>query len=79
MVAVHQKAESSYDDEAWRAVDILRRAIARDTGQTPAVLTTLRRALEEGRYADASKVQLDLKQKLRELRTAYDKYAANIL
>jgi glutamine synthetase len=79
MTPVHADGESVYDDDAWQRVNALRRAIARDSKKRPSLLSTLRRALEEERYAEASALQLDLKAKMRELRTSYAKYSANVL
>ncbi|MCF0151545.1 MAG: glutamine synthetase [Firmicutes bacterium] len=67
------------DEQNWMKVNILRSEIAKDSISGPCIITRLSKTLEEGRYHEASRLQLLLMDKLTQLDQAYRSYKRNLL
>lgn len=70
---------ADYDTYLWNQVDELRKYIAQNTLDRPCLLQRIMDALDEKRYQDASDLQLEMQQKMKELTDLYSKYGKNIL
>lgn len=67
------------DEQNWMNINILKSEIAKDSITGACIITRLSRTLEEGRYHEASRLQLLLADKLAELDKAYRNYKRNLL
>jgi glutamine synthetase len=70
---------ADYDTYLWNKVHELRHYIGRDTLDKKCLLTRIKNALDEGAYQLASDLQLEMQEKVRELRDTYTRYGKNIL
>ena len=77
-VAIHDEEASEYDLDNWKEVDDLRRYLAKDSTAEKSLLTKTREALEAEDYPLASKLQLELQEKISLLRDLYIKYKRNL-
>jgi glutamine synthetase len=75
---VHDEDASAYDIMNWKEIDELRRYIAKDDLMEKSLLTKTREALEAEDYPLASKLQLELQEKISLLRDLYIKYKRNL-
>ena len=74
----HELGSDSVDDSAWKKVNDLRIALAKD-GSTKSMFSQLREALEAGRYSEASAMQQDISAKMGDLQKMYENYKKNII
>lgn len=67
------------DTGLWQRIHSLRLDLAKDTPDASCLFTSIRRALSQGDYTQASALQLELSQKITQLGELYLQYTRNIL
>ena len=70
---------SDYDIKNWLEIDKIRHEIAKDTITDKCLLTRAKAALDNGEYETASRLQLEIQQKVNLLETLYIRYKKNLL
>ena len=78
MVAIHTDSRNSVDDKRFAEVNDLRFYLAKDSDDRKSLFTRLTDALHEGDYDLASKLQIEMNDKMEELEAKYANYAKNI-
>jgi glutamine synthetase len=66
------------DEQAWQKIDTLRRYLAKDNA-TKSLFSRIRSAIDAGDYAAASNMQIEMAEKMNELKAAYAQYKRNII
>ena len=79
MKPVHVEGANSCDDRRFKALNELRFYLAKDSEEQESLFTRLSKALKAGQYDDASKLQVEMNDKMEELETAYAHYYNNVL
>ncbi len=79
MIQLHDEGESTWDDEMWAKISALRNDLARDSEKGLSIFTRLKKALNDGDFAIASKLQLEMVEKMAELKALYRDYSENII
>ena len=67
-----------YDRHYWEKIQRLRNQLGRDTLDELCLLSKIKRALDEGRYDEASKMQIEMQEKVEELTALYITYKKNL-
>ncbi len=75
---LHGEDATDYDLENWAEVDRMRHYIAKDSLHDRSLLTRAREALDNGEYDLASELQVELSQKIEQLRKLYLIYKRNL-
>ena len=75
---LHGEDATDYDLENWAEVDRMRHYIAKDSLHDKSLLTRAREALDNGEYDLASELQVELSQKIEQLRKLYLTYKRNL-
>jgi len=77
---LHYKEDGStdLDEMRWKKIDTLRRSIAQDSSKKKSMLTKLEKALADKNYSLASKMQLEISDKVLELENLYNEYKRNL-
>ena len=78
MVAIHTDSRNSVDDKRFAEVNDLRFYLAKDSDDRKSLFTRLTDALHDGDYDLASKLQIEMNDKMEELEAKYANYAKNI-
>ena len=78
MVAIHTDSRNSVDDKRFAEVNDLRFYLAKDSDDRKSLFTRLTEALNDGEYDLASKLQIEMNDKMEELEAKYANYAKNI-
>ena len=76
---VHPMDADTADDEAWEAVNELRRRLMQDRRGQPSRFTQIREAIERDDEASVSDLQQEMAADLADLRRSYAAYARNVL
>lgn len=76
---VHVEGANSCDDRRFKALNELRFYLAKDSEEQESLFTRLSKALKAGQYDDASKLQVEMNDKMEELEAAYAHYYNNVL
>ena len=63
----------------WNKIFLLRAALAKDSIDEKSLFTRLINALHAGEYATASHLQVEIYEKIEELKALYDAYEKNII
>lgn len=79
MKPVHVEGANSCDDRRFKALNELRLYLAKDSEEQESLFTRLSKALKAGQYDDASKLQVEMNDKMEELEAAYAHYYNNVL
>ena len=79
MKPVHVEGANSCDDRRFKALNELRFYLAKDSEEQESLFTRLSKALKAGQYDDASKLQVEMNDKMEELEAAYAHYYNNVL
>ena len=69
---------TDYDIMNWRRVNGLRQELGKDYIGKMSILSQAKKALDDGDYALASKLELDIQNKTEELRELYNEYQKNL-
>lgn len=70
---------TDYDCYMWNKVNELRAYLAKDSIDEKCLFTMLTSALEEGDYATASSLQIEMYDKMEELKSLYREYRRNLI
>lgn len=78
---LHDSADplSDLDQKIWEPIDALRKYLAKDTLAAKSLFTRIREAVESGDYDAVSAMQVEMADKMTELKTAYQHYRRNII
>lgn len=68
-----------YDRHYWEKIQRLRNQLGRDTLDELCLLSKIKKALDEGRYDEASRMQIEMQEKVEELTALYITYKKNLL
>ena len=79
MKPVHVEGANSCDDRRFKALNEHRFYLAKDSEEQESLFTRLSKALKAGQYDDASKLQVEMNDKMEELEAAYAHYYNNVL
>lgn len=79
MKPVHVEGANSCDDRRFKSLNELRFYLAKDSEEQESLFTRLSKALKAGQYDDASKLQVEMNDKMEELEAAYAHYYNNVL
>ena len=83
IVRKSKKIESDYrtdqDSYNWNKIKTLRILLAKDSIDEKSLFTQLINALNSGKYSEASKLQVEIYNKIEELRMLYDAYEKNMI
>lgn len=78
MVALHNPTANSVDDARFAEVHELRSYLAKDGENAPSLFTRITDALVAGDYDTASKLQVEMNDKMEELENKYAYYSKNV-
>ena len=78
---LHDPADpfSDLDQKVWEPIDALRKYLAKDTLANKSLFTRIREAVESGDYDAVSKLQVEMADKMAELKATYHHYKRNII
>ena len=83
IVRCARKIESEYrtdqDSYNWNKIKTLREILAKDSIDDKSLFTRLISSLNSGDYAEASKLQVEIYDKIEELKALYDSYEKNMI
>ena len=83
IVRCAHKIESEYrtdqDSYNWNKIKTLREILAKDSIDDKSLFTRLISSLNSGDYAEASKLQVEIYDKIEELKALYDSYEKNMI
>ncbi len=68
-----------YDLEKWNEIDKLRQAIMKDNYVSKSLFTLMREAIEAKNYEELSNLQIEVDEKMKELRDLYVEYRRNLM
>ncbi|MBR1646539.1 MAG: glutamine synthetase [Selenomonadaceae bacterium] len=74
---IESNSRTDQDSYNWNKVKALREYLAKDSIDKKALFTRLTNALKSGDFATASKLQIEMYDKIEELKTLYDEYVNN--
>ncbi len=77
-VRLHNDDTNEYDAENWKQISELKSLIGHEEKGRASLLMRARIAIDEKNYSELSKLELEIEEKLDELRLVYDKYCRNI-
>ena len=78
-VRVHEDESNNYDTNNWQRVSELKSLIGHEENDRASLLMQARLAIEAKDYTELSRLELEIEEKLEELRALYDKYLRNML
>ena len=78
-VKLHEDDNNEYDASNWRKSAELKSLIGREENGRDSLLMQARKAIDENDYAGLSRLELEIEEKLEELREVYGRYRRNIL
>ena len=76
---IHDRDATDMDLQNWKKISQLRYYLAKDSVAKKSLFTSIKNALNEGDYETASKLQLEMFDKMTELKALYTDYERNIL
>ena len=77
-VKIESKYRTDLDSYNWNKIKTLRALLAKDSIDELSLFTQLINALNDGKYNEASKLQVDIYTKVEELKALYDSYEKNM-
>ena len=78
-VKLHEDDKNEYDASNWLKSAELKSLIGREENGRDSLLMQARKAIDESDYAGLSRLELEIEEKLEELREVYARYRRNIL
>ena len=78
-VKLHEDDKNEYDAYNWMKSAELKSLIGREENGRDSLLMQARKAIDESDYAGLSRLELEIEEKLEELREVYGRYRRNIL
>ncbi|MBP2652942.1 MAG: glnA 3 [Firmicutes bacterium] len=76
---LHDADGNDLDEQAWGKVNDLRVYLAKDSLATKSLFTRIREAVQAGDFATASGLQIEMSNKIEELKALYNLYKRNII
>ena len=76
---MHEDDSNEYDASNWQKAAELKSLIGREENGRDSLLMQARIAIDENDFAGLSRLELEIEEKLEELREVYAKYRRNIL
>jgi len=76
---LHDNDATDYDFYMWEKINTLRTYLAKDTVEQKCVFTLINNAIESGEYDIASGLQVEMYDKVQELKALYAQYKQNII
>ena len=76
---LHEDEKNEYDASNWAKSAELKSLIGREENGRDSLLMQARKAIDESDYAGLSRLELEIEEKLEELREVYGRYRRNIL
>ena len=77
-VKLHDDESNEYDVSNWNRTNELRSVVGREENGRTSLLMQARMAIDTRNYAELSRLELEIEDKLEELREVYDRYCRNI-
>ncbi|MBR0308262.1 MAG: glutamine synthetase [Mogibacterium sp.] len=77
-VKLHEDTANEYDEANWAAVSGLRSLIGHEENGRESLLMQARKAIDNENYSELSRLEIEIEEKIEELREAYSKYRRNI-
>ena len=77
-VKLHDDESNEYDVSNWNRTNELRSVVGREENGRTSLLMQARMAIDTQNYAELSRLELEIEDKLEELREVYDRYCRNI-
>lgn len=77
-VKLHGSEDSDFDEKNWQEIQSMRKELAKDSLDKISILTQARKALEEKDYDKASELQIQIQEKIEDLKTKYRQYKRNL-
>jgi glutamine synthetase len=79
-VKLHKGGEfTDYDEELWTRINGVRRYLMKDSLKEKSLFTQIREAIENGEYDKVSALQLEMAEKIKELKRMYAVYRRNMM
>ena len=78
-VKMHEDDSNEYDASNWQKAAELKSLIGREENGRDSLLMQARNAIDQNDYAGLSRLELEIEEKLEELREVYGRYRRNIL
>ena len=70
-------APNSVDDDLWNDIDNLKNTLAKNSGETTSIFTSIKNAINSKNLKDISKLQIRMSQDMNELASLYREYKDN--
>ena len=78
-VKLHDDASGNeYDDRNWKKINELRKSIGKSSLEKPSLLSRIISAIDEEEYAQVSKLQIEMMEKMETLSEMYSNYKKNL-
>jgi len=77
-VRLHEDDGNDYDRNNWERISELKSLIGREEKERSSLLMQARTAIEDVNYPELSRLELEIEERLEELREVYDRYLRNI-
>ena len=71
--------DDGLDISRWDAINEMRYYLAKDTGSNTSLFTRIGQAITAGDYDTASKLQMEMNEKMLDLEAKYAEYTRNVL
>ncbi|MEG6613686.1 glutamine synthetase [Pseudoclostridium thermosuccinogenes] len=79
-VKLHKGREfNDYDEEIWTRINNLRHYLMKSSLREDSLFAEIRKNMDAGNYDEVSRLQLEMAEKIRELKKLYTEYKRNIL
>ena len=69
---------NEYDDRNWKKINELRKSIGKSSLEKPSLLSRIISAIDEEEYAQVSKLQIEMMEKMETLSEMYSSYKKNL-
>ena len=78
-VKLHDDSSGNeYDDRNWKKINELRKSIGKSSLEKPSLLSRIISAIDEEEYAQVSKLQIEMMEKMETLSEMYSSYKKNL-
>ena len=78
-VKLHDDSSGNeYDDRNWKKINELRKSIGKSSLEKPSLLSRIISAIDEEEYAQVSKLQIEMMEKMETLSEMYSNYKKNL-
>lgn len=80
MTCIHSSHYSTeYDENRWNDIISEKKYLIQSTNSFESLFAKIRKAVDENHYANVSRLQLEMDDRINELRKAYDEYKMNLI